>query len=163
MEHEYGFTTLSQTTTAMPLKCRLTRNTGVQKVLKPDVFQNFELSEKTIISHNVAMSVKPPLLCNSLLTCTAIDSNYPPQVPSSAYLSVSTSPSPQPCLNLRVPTKKSSDPIHQSRATTNLATSTSLSSPTLPVISRNIWLRSLLGKPSRLEVRRELWSIHPIW
>ncbi|KAH8791239.1 hypothetical protein BGZ57DRAFT_875797 [Hyaloscypha finlandica] len=27
----------------------------VQKVLKPDVFQNFELSEKTIISHNVAI------------------------------------------------------------------------------------------------------------
>jgi hypothetical protein len=33
---------------------------GVQKVLKPDVFQNFELTEKTIISHNVAMSVHPP-------------------------------------------------------------------------------------------------------
>jgi hypothetical protein len=32
---------------------------GVQKVLKPDVFQNFELSEKTVISHNVAMSVPP--------------------------------------------------------------------------------------------------------
>jgi hypothetical protein len=30
---------------------------GEKKVLKPDVFQNFELSEKTIISHNVAMSV----------------------------------------------------------------------------------------------------------
>jgi cytochrome-b5 reductase len=29
-------------------------------VLKPDAFQNFELTEKTIISHNVAMSVNPP-------------------------------------------------------------------------------------------------------
>jgi cytochrome-b5 reductase len=28
---------------------------GVQKVLKPTEFQNFELMEKTIISHNVAM------------------------------------------------------------------------------------------------------------
>lgn len=31
------------------------RSTGEQKVLKPTEFQNFELSEKTIISHNVAM------------------------------------------------------------------------------------------------------------
>jgi len=30
-------------------------STRVQKVLKPDVFQNFELKEKTIISHNVAI------------------------------------------------------------------------------------------------------------
>lgn len=28
-----------------------------KKVLKPDAFQDFELKEKTIISHNVAMSV----------------------------------------------------------------------------------------------------------
>jgi hypothetical protein len=28
---------------------------GIQKVLKPAEFQNFELKEKTIISHNVAM------------------------------------------------------------------------------------------------------------
>jgi cytochrome-b5 reductase len=34
----------------------------VQKVLKPDVFQNFELKEKTIVSHNVAMSAIPSLL-----------------------------------------------------------------------------------------------------
>jgi cytochrome-b5 reductase len=27
----------------------------VKKVLKPDVFQDFELEEKTIVSHNVAM------------------------------------------------------------------------------------------------------------
>ena len=32
---------------------------GVKKVLKPNEFQNFELKEKTIISHNVAMSVPP--------------------------------------------------------------------------------------------------------
>lgn len=29
--------------------------TEVKKVLKPDVFQGFELKEKIIISHNVAM------------------------------------------------------------------------------------------------------------
>lgn len=28
-----------------------------KKVLKPDAFQEFELKEKTIVSHNVAMSV----------------------------------------------------------------------------------------------------------
>ncbi|KAE9367505.1 ferredoxin reductase-like protein [Stipitochalara longipes BDJ] len=39
----------------------------VQKILKPDVFQNFELSEKTIISHNVAIyRFKLPTL-NSIL------------------------------------------------------------------------------------------------
>lgn len=27
----------------------------IKKVLKPDVFQEFELEEKTVISHNVAM------------------------------------------------------------------------------------------------------------
>jgi hypothetical protein len=27
----------------------------IKKVLKPDVFQEFELREKTILSHNVAM------------------------------------------------------------------------------------------------------------
>jgi cytochrome-b5 reductase len=27
----------------------------IKKVLKPDVFQDFELKEKTVISHNVAM------------------------------------------------------------------------------------------------------------
>ena len=26
-----------------------------KKVLKPDIFQNFELQEKTVVSHNVAM------------------------------------------------------------------------------------------------------------
>ena len=35
---------------------------GVQAVLKPTVFQDFELKEKTIISHNVAMSVQTPCL-----------------------------------------------------------------------------------------------------
>jgi hypothetical protein len=59
LEHEYVLTTLSHITKVMPSKRRLTETPGVQKVLKPDVFQNFELSEKTIISHNVAMSVKP--------------------------------------------------------------------------------------------------------
>lgn len=42
-------------------------STEPKKVLKPDAFQEFELKEKTIISHNVAMSVIdqvaiPPLL-----------------------------------------------------------------------------------------------------
>ena len=32
-----------------------TSRAEVKKVLKPDVFQEFELQEKTIISHNVAM------------------------------------------------------------------------------------------------------------
>jgi hypothetical protein len=59
LEHEYVFNSLSQIELAIPWKCRLTENSGVQKVLKPDVFQNFELKEKTIVSHNVAMSVKP--------------------------------------------------------------------------------------------------------
>jgi cytochrome-b5 reductase len=37
--------------------CRLTRATNPvpKKALKPDIFQEFELKEKTIISHNVAM------------------------------------------------------------------------------------------------------------
>lgn len=35
---------------------------GVQAVLKPTVFQDFELKEKTIISHNVAMSVRKPFV-----------------------------------------------------------------------------------------------------
>lgn len=30
-------------------------DTGVKKVLKPDVFQEFELADKTVISHNVAI------------------------------------------------------------------------------------------------------------
>jgi len=34
---------------------QLTNSTEVRKVLKPDIFQDFELKEKTIISHNVAM------------------------------------------------------------------------------------------------------------
>lgn len=33
--------------------CR--RHVEIKKVLKPDVFQEFELEEKTLISHNVAM------------------------------------------------------------------------------------------------------------
>lgn len=35
-------------------------STEVRKVLKPDVFQDFELKEKTVISHNVAMYVPLP-------------------------------------------------------------------------------------------------------
>ena len=31
------------------------RHAEIKKVLKPDVFQEFELQEKTLISHNVAM------------------------------------------------------------------------------------------------------------
>lgn len=27
----------------------------IKKILKPDVFQEFELQEKTVVSHNVAM------------------------------------------------------------------------------------------------------------
>jgi hypothetical protein len=38
----------------------------VRKVLKPDVFQEFELKEKTIISHNVAMYVPLHNLHDSL-------------------------------------------------------------------------------------------------
>lgn len=30
-------------------------NIGVEKRLKPDVFQEFSLREKTVLSHNVAM------------------------------------------------------------------------------------------------------------
>jgi cytochrome-b5 reductase len=30
-------------------------STEIKKVLKPDVFQEFPLQEKTVISHNVAM------------------------------------------------------------------------------------------------------------
>ena len=37
------------------LRLHLTEFLGVQKVLKPAEFQDFELKEKTIISHNVAM------------------------------------------------------------------------------------------------------------
>jgi cytochrome-b5 reductase len=33
----------------------LIQNTEVKKVLKPAVFQEFELKEKTILSHNTAM------------------------------------------------------------------------------------------------------------
>jgi cytochrome-b5 reductase len=47
-------------TSTMLLKSRLTPRTGVQSVLKPAVFQNFELKEKTIISHNVAMYANRP-------------------------------------------------------------------------------------------------------
>jgi cytochrome-b5 reductase len=47
-------------TSTMPLKSRLTSQIGVQSVLKPAVFQNFELKEKTIISHNVAMYAEAP-------------------------------------------------------------------------------------------------------
>lgn len=36
--------------------------TGPKAVLKPTEFQDFELTEKTIISHNVAMYVQLPLL-----------------------------------------------------------------------------------------------------
>ena len=32
--------------------------TEIKKVLKPDVFQEFQLEEKTVISHNVAMYVQ---------------------------------------------------------------------------------------------------------
>lgn len=39
------------------------------KVLKPDLFQEFELSEKTVISHNVAMYAPPspatPIRCTA--------------------------------------------------------------------------------------------------
>jgi cytochrome-b5 reductase len=39
-----------------PVSCKLADNRAEpKKVLKPDVFQEFELKEKTIISHNVAM------------------------------------------------------------------------------------------------------------
>lgn len=34
---------------------RLTTSPEVQTILKPTEFQSFELTEKTIISHNVAM------------------------------------------------------------------------------------------------------------
>jgi cytochrome-b5 reductase len=42
-------------------RVQLKRPTEVRKVLKPDVFQDFELKEKTIISHNVAMYVPSPI------------------------------------------------------------------------------------------------------
>lgn len=41
----------------IPQISMLTTYPGVKSVLKPAEFQNFELKEKTIISHNVAMSV----------------------------------------------------------------------------------------------------------
>jgi cytochrome-b5 reductase len=44
----------NDTTLRFPM---LTRYIEPKKVLKPDVFQEFELKEKTIVSHNVAMSV----------------------------------------------------------------------------------------------------------
>jgi cytochrome-b5 reductase len=37
------------------LELKLIPSSGERKVLKPTEFQNFELKEKTIISHNVAM------------------------------------------------------------------------------------------------------------
>ena len=40
-----------------PRTSKLTMQQGVKRVLKPTVFQDFELKEKTIISHNVAMYV----------------------------------------------------------------------------------------------------------
>jgi len=50
---------------------------GVKKVLKPDVFQEFELKEKTIISHNVAMSVVLRIqFPRGILTATATVSNF---------------------------------------------------------------------------------------
>jgi cytochrome-b5 reductase len=36
---------------------------GARKVLKPAEFQDFELEEKTVLSHNTAMSVHSLLLC----------------------------------------------------------------------------------------------------
>lgn len=45
---------LSETKDAWPVP--LTRALPeIKKVLKPDTFQEFELQEKTVISHNVAM------------------------------------------------------------------------------------------------------------
>jgi cytochrome-b5 reductase len=55
-------------TSVIPLKSRLTLRIGVQSVLKPAVFQNFELKEKTVISHNVAMYANRP---STLLLRTA--------------------------------------------------------------------------------------------
>lgn len=38
---------------------RLIADTEVKKTLNPDVFQEFPLQEKTVLSHNVAMYASP--------------------------------------------------------------------------------------------------------
>ena len=66
----------------------------IKKTLKPDVFQEFPLKEKTVLSHNVAMLVKfrDPLL--PLLTFSpATDSVFPDPQTSSAYQLANTCPS----------------------------------------------------------------------
>lgn len=52
------FPYLRQVATELLAKCILTTTTTFtepKKALKPDVFQEFELKEKTILSHNTAM------------------------------------------------------------------------------------------------------------
>lgn len=44
-------------TRSVAMECILTIYAEETPVLKPTVFQDFELKEKTVISHNVAMSV----------------------------------------------------------------------------------------------------------
>ena len=63
-------------------------------MLKPNEFQEFALKEKTVISHNVAMSVNN---CSSMSAFfiderAATDSLYPTLQTYSAYPSVSISP-----------------------------------------------------------------------
>lgn len=65
-------------------RVQLTHPTEVRKVLKPDVFQDFELKEKTIISHNVAMYVPSPVRHKLPNASPATASPCPPGPQSSA-------------------------------------------------------------------------------
>lgn len=143
---------------------QLTGPTGATPVLKPTVFQDFELTEKTILSHNTAMSVLPPSLrIYNMLTRAATASRSPLRPPSLVSQSVNTSPS-RPCFrNQMAQPKKLSDLTPQSRATTNRDTSTSSSSPIRLVISLSTWLPCPSVKRSRSADQRAQWFIHLIW
>ena len=108
-----------------------------KKVLKPDVFQDFVLKEKTVISHNVAMYVT---VCdtprrttfahsisatNTRSKTTATASTSPRRTPSSASPSASTSRSARPCPSPTEPPRRSSARTPRSAATTSPATLTS--------------------------------------
>lgn len=69
---------------------------GPQRVLKPAVFQEYELKEKTILSHNTAMYECSQFVARlRLIHSTVTDSSSPDQPMFSAYQSVNTSPSAQ--------------------------------------------------------------------
>lgn len=143
---------------------KLTPSLEETPVLKSTVFQDFELKEKTIISHNVAMFV----LCHLALTSfsnisTAIDSVCQNLLQFSVSLSVNISLSLLSFPNPTEKARKSFDPIPLFLAITNQVTSTSSSSPTLPETSLNTWLLLSLVKLSKFAVPKAQWYIHPIW